>query len=55
MIEGFVGRDVLKQGLKRYLTKFQFKNAQTDDLWEALSVEVSFNIYDFLTFIDIIL
>ena len=37
MLEHFLGRDLLKKGLRLYLQSHEFGNAETDDLWEALT------------------
>ena len=36
MLETFLGPDVFRQGLRRYLTEHQYGNARTRDLWDAL-------------------
>lgn len=37
MLESFIGRDMLKEGLQLYLRENEFGNAATDDLWAALT------------------
>lgn len=37
MLESFVGRKMLKEGLQLYLRENEFGNAATDDLWAALT------------------
>lgn len=37
MLEGFLGTDKLRSGLKNYLAKFSFRNAETSDLWKSFS------------------
>ncbi|KAG0434406.1 putative M1 family aminopeptidase 2, partial [Dictyocoela muelleri] len=37
MIEKFLGNDKFKASLAKYIKKFQYSNATTDDLWEMLS------------------
>ena len=37
MLESTVGEDVLRKGLSKYLKTHKFKNAVTDDLWQAIS------------------
>lgn len=37
MLECYLGKEVFRDGLRRYLTKFQFKNTDTIDLWESLT------------------
>ena len=36
MLEHFLGAEVFRQGLHQYLTKHQYGNAETHDLWDAL-------------------
>ncbi|KAL5489416.1 hypothetical protein EMCRGX_G018506 [Ephydatia muelleri] len=36
MLHGWIGDEAFRKGMKLYLTKFQYKNASTDDLWQAL-------------------
>lgn len=40
MLHHFIGEESFKKGMNLYLTKHQYKNASTDDLWAALE-EVS--------------
>ena len=40
MLANFLGEDVFRDGLRFYLKKHMYQNAQTEDLWEALA-EVS--------------
>lgn len=37
MLESFIGRDLLREGLKLYLGSHRYGNAATSDLWEALT------------------
>jgi puromycin-sensitive aminopeptidase len=37
MLASFLGEEVFRDGLRFYLKKHAYKNAQTEDLWEALS------------------
>nr|XP_002738531.2 PREDICTED: endoplasmic reticulum aminopeptidase 1-like [Saccoglossus kowalevskii] len=37
MLENFLTPDVFRQGLTDYLTRHQYGNARTDDLWEAMT------------------
>ncbi|KAL9985906.1 hypothetical protein ACROYT_G008359 [Oculina patagonica] len=37
MLEDVLGREVFFQGLQRYLKKYSFSNAETNDLWECLT------------------
>ena len=36
MLEQFLGAEVFRQGLNRYLSDHQYRNARTEDLWHAL-------------------
>ena len=36
MLHSFIGDEAFKAGMKHYLTKFQYKNTQTEDLWASL-------------------
>ena len=36
MLYNYLGEKQMKQGLKIYLNKFKYRNAETDDLWNAL-------------------
>ncbi|GFT63992.1 glutamyl aminopeptidase [Nephila pilipes] len=37
MLENFLGTETLKKGLSVYLNKYRFKNARTEDLWDAFT------------------
>ena len=37
MLHNYIGDDAFRTGLHNYLEKFKYKNAVTEDLWEALS------------------
>ncbi|XP_042237280.1 endoplasmic reticulum aminopeptidase 1-like isoform X3 [Homarus americanus] len=37
MLESFIGRNMLQEGLRLYLDSHRYGNAATDDLWEALT------------------
>ncbi|GBN33375.1 Glutamyl aminopeptidase [Araneus ventricosus] len=37
MLENFLGTETLKKGLSTYLNKYRFKNARTEDLWDAFT------------------
>ena len=37
MIEGFLGADAFRQGVRAYLNRFRERNATADDFWHALS------------------
>ena len=36
MLENFVGEPNFRKGLKAYLKEFKYKNAQGQDLWDAI-------------------
>ncbi len=37
MLEKIVGQTTIRSGLTRYLNRYQFKNAVTDDLWACIA------------------
>ena len=37
MIKWIINKKAFRTGLHNYLEKFKYKNAVTEDLWEALS------------------
>ncbi|XP_059138989.1 aminopeptidase A-like [Physella acuta] len=37
MLKAIIGHDNFYSGISKYLNKFQFSNAKTDDLWQCLS------------------
>ncbi|WUR04639.1 M1 family aminopeptidase [Vairimorpha necatrix] len=47
MLEGYIGEEAFKEGIRNYLNKFKYSNASTDDLWmsfrEELNVQVIMN------------
>lgn len=36
MLYNYIGDDSFRKGMKEYLTKFEYKNATTEDLWDSL-------------------
>jgi aminopeptidase N len=36
MLEGMLGEEIFKSGVSTYLKRFEFSNAETDDLWAEL-------------------
>lgn len=36
MLEGMLGEEVFRIGVSSYLKRFEFNNAETDDLWKEL-------------------
>lgn len=43
MLKNFIGSDHFTAGLRSYLEKYAYANAQTDELWESMS-EVSYDV-----------
>ena len=39
MLSTFLGEEVFLAGVRRYLKEYEYGNASTDNLWEALSIE----------------
>jgi puromycin-sensitive aminopeptidase len=39
MLEQFLGAELFKKGLRRYLSDHSYSNAKTQDLWEAMEAE----------------
>lgn len=39
MLESYLGKDVFRRGLSRYLKKFEYANAKTQNLWQVLEEE----------------
>ncbi len=37
MLVAFLGEDAFRRGLHLYLTRYQYGNATTEDLWQALT------------------
>jgi len=37
MLFTYLGEETFQKGLQSYLRKFQYSNAETTDLWQALS------------------
>ncbi len=48
MLEGFVGPESFRQGVHDYLSKFQYGNARSEDLWEALEAAARQPISDLM-------
>ena len=40
MLESVLGEETFLRGLRSYLTKHMYGNAETDDLWAAMTQEV---------------
>lgn len=36
MLEIFIGKDRFRNGIRNYLTKYSYKNAETSDLWDTI-------------------
>lgn len=41
MIESFLGEDLFRKGIQRYMKKFAYQNASAEDLWEELTAASS--------------
>lgn len=41
MLESVLGLDILRSGLMDYLNEHKFDNADTEDLWDALSANTN--------------
>ncbi|KAF9189711.1 hypothetical protein BGZ51_009352 [Haplosporangium sp. Z 767] len=48
MLSNWLTVDVFLAGIRRYLKKHEYKNATTDDLWNALSEESGVNVREFM-------
>ena len=45
----WIGETAFRKGLHNYLTKFSYKNALTEDLWEELGNESGLPVRDVMT------
>ncbi|KAG0211144.1 hypothetical protein BGX28_008454 [Mortierella sp. GBA30] len=48
MLSNWLTVDVFLAGIRRYLKKHEYKNATTDDLWNALSEESGIDVREFM-------
>ncbi len=48
MLHAYLGFEQFRDGLRRYITLHQYANADTQDLWEALSYVTQKNINEFM-------
>lgn len=48
MLSSYLGQDMLLSGISRYLKKFTYGNATTEDLWQALSEESGQDVGEFM-------
>ncbi|KAI1297726.1 hypothetical protein EDD11_007006 [Mortierella claussenii] len=48
MLSNWLTVDVFLAGIRRYLKKHEYKNASTDDLWDALSEESGIDVREFM-------
>ncbi|KAF9110464.1 hypothetical protein BGX27_006311 [Mortierella sp. AM989] len=48
MLSNWLTVDVFLAGIRRYLKKHEYKNASTNDLWDALSDESNINVREFM-------
>src|SRR4029077_4674668 len=37
MLESYVGEDVFRDGVRRYMKRYAYKNTVTDDLWAEIA------------------
>jgi aminopeptidase N len=44
MLESYVGEEVFRQGVRRYMKRYAYKNAVTDDLWAEMTAAGAKNI-----------
>uniref|UniRef100_A0A8W8IJS7 Aminopeptidase n=1 Tax=Magallana gigas TaxID=29159 RepID=A0A8W8IJS7_MAGGI len=49
MLHDYVGDESFKKGMNQYLTKFKYKNAVTEDLWESLGKASGKPVLDVMT------
>ena len=49
MLNTYLGSEIFRKGLKKYLTKFAYSNAQTKDLWEVLESVTDKSVTSFMT------
>ncbi|KAF9432109.1 hypothetical protein BGZ76_011252 [Entomortierella beljakovae] len=48
MLSNWLTVDIFLAGIRRYLKKHEYKNASTNDLWDALSDESNINVREFM-------
>jgi puromycin-sensitive aminopeptidase len=48
MLFGFLGEEAFRDGLRHYLKKFSYKNADTRDLWQSLEESSGKPVMDFM-------
>nr|APA21554.1 puromycin-sensitive aminopeptidase [Haliotis discus hannai] len=49
MLHDYIGDESFKKGMNQYLTKFKYKNAVTEDLWESLGKASGKPVLDVMT------
>ncbi|XP_078311638.1 puromycin-sensitive aminopeptidase-like [Crassostrea virginica] len=49
MLHDYVGDESFRKGMNQYLTKFKYKNAITEDLWESLGAASGKPVLDVMT------
>ncbi|XP_048758250.1 puromycin-sensitive aminopeptidase-like isoform X2 [Ostrea edulis] len=49
MLHDYVGDESFRKGMNQYLTKFKYKNAVTEDLWESLGTASGKPVLDVMT------
>lgn len=48
MLEKYLGEENFRLGLNRYLKRFNYKNAVTEDLWQALAEQSGMDVRTFM-------
>lgn len=49
MLAAYMGLETFRKGLVRYLNKFQYRNALTEDLWDSLAEESGLPVREVMT------
>ena len=49
MLVGYLGENPFKFGIRKYLNKFQYRNATTNDLWDSLAEESGKPVKEMMT------
>lgn len=44
MLHVFLGDEAFRAGLREYLAKYQYANAETEDLWQSLSASAGLDV-----------
>ena len=48
MLEMFMGKDRFRNGIRNYLTKYSYKNAETSDLWDSIEETLKNDMNNFI-------